>query len=298
MEYRPLELRVGFTVFIATLILIIGLMWFQGFKISRETYELHAIFPMALGATPGDKVYLNGVEMGKVKRVTLRERDVLVTIELSVKAKIPDDSRIVLQTIGIMGERIVTIILGSSPRFLEPGSIMQGVYDPGIAEALAALGNIMGELTQLTKDMQNIATTLTQGDKLKRTVENLADVTAQLNGILKRDTPDIEAGLHSLRRSAERVDGLLARNETNLDTILATAAAAGRDIPGLVKRASRLADSLAALTAKLERNDNTMGGLLADRTLLDQLEKTVKSLDELIADVKAHPKKYLKVSIF
>lgn len=298
MQYKPLELRVGFTVFIATLVLIIGLMWFQGFKISRETYELHAIFPMALGATPGDKVYLNGVEMGKVKRVTLRERDVLVTIEISAKAKVPDDSRIVLQTIGIMGERIVTIMLGGSPRFLEPGSIMQGIYDPGIAEALAALGNIMGELTQLTKDMQKIATTLTQGDKLKRTVENLAKVTEQLGGILERGAPDIEGGIHSLRRSAERVDGLLARNETNLDTILSTYAAVGRDLPALVKRAASLADTLAAITGRLKRGDSTLGALVNDRTLIDRLEKTVKSLDELIADVRANPKKYLKVSIF
>jgi phospholipid/cholesterol/gamma-HCH transport system substrate-binding protein len=298
MEYRPLELRVGFTVFIATLVLIIGLMWFQGFKISRETYELHAVFPMALGATAGDKVYLNGVEMGKVKRVTLRERDVLVTMEISARAKVPDDSRIVLQTIGIMGERIVTIILGASPRFLEPGSLMQGVYDPGIAEALAALGNIMGELTQLTKDMQRIATTLTQGDKLKRTVENLAELTERLDGMLKRDAPDIEAGIRSFRKSAERVDGLLARNETNLDTIFSTYASLGRELPGLVQRASSLADSLTAITAKLQRGDNTLGALMNDRGLVDQLEKTVKSLDELIADVKAHPKKYLKVSIF
>jgi len=298
MEYKPLELRVGLTVFIAVLALTIGLMWFQGFKISRETYELGATFPMALGATPGDKVYLNGVEMGKVKHVRLRERDVLITMEINAKAKIPDDSRIVLQTIGIMGERIVTIILGVSPAFLQPGAVMEGVYDPGIAEALAALGNIMGELTQLTKDMQKIATTITQGDKLKRTVENLAAVTAELNDLLKRDRPEIDAGLRSMRKSAERVDGLLARNETNLDTIMSTYAAVGRDLPELVRRASGLTDSLSVIMGKLQRGDNTLGGLVNDRVLLERLEKTIQSLDDLIADVKAHPKKYLKVSIF
>lgn len=298
MEYKPLELRVGLTVFIATLALVIGLMWFQGFKISRETYELSATFPMALGATPGDKVYLNGVEMGKVKRVRLRERDVLITMEINARAKVPDDSRIVLQTIGIMGERIVTIMLGVSPKFLERGAVMEGVYDPGIAEALAALGNIMGELTQLTKDMQKITTTITQGDKLKRTVENLAEITATLNGILKRDTPEIDAGLRSMRRSAERVDGLLARNETNLDTIMSTYAAVGRDLPELVRRASGLTDSLSVIMGRLQRGDNTLGALVNDRVLLEKLEKTIQSLDELIADVKAHPKKYLKVSIF
>lgn len=298
MQYKSLELRIGLTVFIAALTLTIGLMWFQGFQISRETYELHAVFPMALGATPGDKVYLNGVEMGKIKRVQLRRQDVLVTIELSAKSKIPDDSRILLQTIGIMGERIVTIMLGSSDHYLEPGSIMQGVYDPGVAEALASLGGIMDDLTQLTKDMQRVATILTQGDKLKRTIENLADLTAQLNKFMKNDTPELEAGMRSFRRSADRIDGLLARNETNLDTIFSTYAAIGRDLPGLVKQAAELADNLTTISSKLKRSDNTLGALINDRTLIDHLDKTVKSLDDLIADIKAHPKKYVKMSIF
>ncbi len=298
MQYKSLEMRIGFTVFIAVLALTIGLMWFQGFQISRETYELHAVFSMALGATPGDKVFLNGVEMGKIKRVQLRQRDVLVTIDLSAKAKIPDDSQIVLQTIGIMGERIVTIMLGASDHFLEPGSIMQGVYDPGVAEALASLGGIMGELTSLTKDMQRVATILTQGDKLKRTIENLAELTAQLNQFMKDDSPEIKAGMRSFRRSADRIDGLLARNESNIDTIFSTYATIGRDLPGLVKQAAELADTLTMISSRLGRRDNTLGSLINDRTLIDSLDKTVKSLDDLIADVKANPKKYVKISIF
>jgi phospholipid/cholesterol/gamma-HCH transport system substrate-binding protein len=298
MQYKSLEIKIGFTVFIAILTLTIGLMWFQGFQISRETYRIYASFPMALGATAGDKVYLNGVEMGKIKEVQLRKRDVLVTIELSAKAKVPDDSQILLQTIGIMGDRIVTIVLGSSDHYLAPGSVMQGVYDPGVAEALASLGSIMGQLTQLTKDMQRVSTILTQGDKLKRTIENLAELTDQLNKFMKDDRPDLEAGLRSFRRSADRIDGLLSRNETHIDTILSSYATIGRDLPGLVKQAAELADTLTQISSRLNRNDNTLGALMNDRTLIDSVDKTVKSLDDLIADIKAHPKKYVKLSIF
>jgi phospholipid/cholesterol/gamma-HCH transport system substrate-binding protein len=74
--------------------------------------------------------------------------------------------------------------------------------------------------------------------------------------------------------------------------------AAGKGLPELVRRMTAVTDSLAVLTSSLQRNDNTLGGLMQDRALLDRLEKTVKDLDELVTDVKAHPKKYLKVSIF
>jgi len=298
MEYKSLEIRVGFTIFIASLILIIGLMWFQGFKVGHGKYEIHAIFPMVGGISPGDKVNLNGVEMGSVKQVQLREKDVLLTMEIDAKAKIPDDSRIVLQTVGIMGERIITILLGTSDRFLERGSIMQGTYEPGITEALAFLGAIMDDLALLTKDMQRLATTLTQGDKLKAIVENLVSISDRLHTLIERDAPSFESGVQSLSRSAATVDRILSKNSGNLDTMITSFAAASKDMPELVRRMRALADTLAVITNGLQRNDNTLGALMKDRALMDRLESTVKNLDDLIADVKAHPKKYLKIEIF
>ena len=298
MQYKSLELRVGFTVFIASLVFIIGLMWFQGFKLARHTYEIHAIFPMVGGITRGDKVNLNGVEMGSVKRVVLREKDVLVTMELASSGRIPEDSRIVMQTIGIMGERVVTILLGTSDRFLEPGSIMQGSYDPGVAEALAFLGSIAGELTQLTKDMRRITGTLTQGDNFKNTVENLSAITERLRTSIDKNAPGFDAGMRSFRRSAETVDQLLTKHSGNLDTMITSFTEASKGMPELVRRMRALTDTLASITGTLQEDDTTLGALLSDRTLMDRLEKAVKDLDDLITDIRANPKRYLKVEIF
>jgi len=298
MQYKTLEIRVGVTVFLAALAFIIGLMWFQGFKLARDTYQIHAVFPMVGGITQGDKVNLNGVEMGSVKRVALRDRDVLVTMELFAKARIPDDSRIVLQTVGIMGERIITILLGTSESFLEPGATMEGSYDPGITEALAFLGSITGELTQLTKDMRGITGTLMQGDHFKKTVENLAVSTERLRVILEKNAGDLEVGVRSFRRSAETVDRLLTKHSGSLDTMMTSFAETSQELPELVRRMRAVTDTLASISAKLQQEDNTLGALMNDRKLMDRLETAVKDLDDLITDVKANPKRYLKVEIF
>jgi|WetSurMetagenome_2_1015567.scaffolds.fasta_scaffold15109_4 phospholipid/cholesterol/gamma-HCH transport system substrate-binding protein len=298
MEYKSLEIRVGLTVFVASLILIVGLMWFQGVKVGHGNYRIQATFPMVGGIAPGDKVNLNGVEMGTVKHVKLRAADVLLTMEIRKAAKIPDDSRIVLQTVGIMGERIITVLLGTSDRFLEPGAVMQGTYEPGISEALAFLGGIMDDLTKLTKDMRQIAGTFTQGDKLKSIVDDLTDVSGRLRTLIERDAPGFEAGVHSFQRSAQTVDKMLERNSGNIDTLMTSLSAASRDFPELVRRMRAVTDTLAVIESGLRSKDNTLGALMSDRALMDKLEKTVKGLDDLVADIKAHPKKYLKVSIF
>ena len=63
-------------------------------------------------------------------------------------------------------------------------------------------------------------------------------------------------------------------------------------------RMRAVTDALAEITNSLQKNDNTLGALMSDRALMDKLEKTVKNLDDLVTDVKANPKKYLKVEIF
>lgn len=298
MEYRNLELRVGFTIFIAVLVFTIGLMWFEGFDVGRKTYELHAVFPMVGGIDPGDAVSVNGVEKGEVRRVELRERDVILTMSIDVAARIPEDSRVILQTRGIMGERIVSIILGESEAYLEEGAMLQGVYDSGISEALAATGQVMDKLTTLVDDIGELTDLLTEEGRLKETVRNLAEITEELKKGIGRNMGLMDNGMTAFSRSTERVDSLLARNTARVDSVLYRLDDVSRELPALFDKIGEVTDSLGEIAKRLESNDSTLGALVQDRQLLDKLEKAIKGLDELVTDIKKNPKKYLKIEIF
>jgi phospholipid/cholesterol/gamma-HCH transport system substrate-binding protein len=297
-DERRLELRVGLTIFVAAVVLSVGLLWFQGFEIGKRSYEITAIFPMVGGIDPGYEVNVNGVEKGEVKRVRLVGSDVHIRMAIYTDVRIPDDSQIILQTIGIMGERVVSIILGDSERYLEPGSTMQGIYDPGMSEVLASFGNVMGDLSELTKDISAIAETLTEGEDLRRAVANLAEITDDLKEVLARSTPRLEEGVDTFSKSAKRIDGMLERNEGKIDSVLATMDRASRGIPELVENISAVTESLRDVMKLLESDESTMGALMRDRQLLDRLERTIMSLDELVTDMKANPGRYLKIEVF
>ncbi len=298
MDNKSLELRVGLTIFLAALIFVVGLMWFQGFKISRSTYFLNAVFPMVGGINSGDEVSVNGVEKGEVKRVTLRERDVLLALKLSADVRVPEDSRVILQSIGVMGERIVVILLGESNTFLEPGDTLWGIYDPGISEALASLGNLMEDLTALTVDIRRIAGVLADGEKLESTIDNLASITSKLKSLIEENAPRFEKGITSFSRSAERVDEFLDRNTEHLDSVVVSLRDMTEELPDLLVKLRDVTGSLTEIARYLETDDSTLGALLRDRELLTKLETTIDSLDELINDIRANPKKYLKLEIF
>ncbi|MCK4537957.1 MAG: MCE family protein [Candidatus Krumholzibacteria bacterium] len=298
MEYKALELRVGFTIFIAVMIFTIGLMWFEGFKLGGEKYEFYAIFPMVGGIDPGDAVHVNGVEKGEVKSVSLREQDVIITMELDTSARIPEDSKVVLQTRGIMGERIVSIIMGSSDVMLEGGALLEGVYDPGISEALAAVGNVIEEITRLVDDIEMVTRQLTDGERLSNAIDNLAGVSERVRNALDRNMGSMDSGIASFSRSASRIDSMLARNTAHVDSMMLRFDDVSRALPGLIDNISKVTSTLGELVARLETNDNTMGALLQDRELLDRLEKTIGGLDSLVTDIRENPKKYLKLEIF
>ncbi len=298
MENKTLEIRVGFTIFIAALVFTIGLMWFEGFEVGRKTYELHAVFPMVGGIDPGDAVNVNGVERGEVKHVSLRNRDVIITMAIAVSTRIPEDSRVVLQTRGIMGERVVSIILGGSQVFLDPGAMLTGVYDPGISEALASIGTVINDLSKLASDIDRIAEMMTEGENLKKTIENMAIITGDLKSWIEQNSGMIRDGVNSFSVSATRIDSMLARNITGMDSLFARLENASRRLPVLFEKITEVAVALSEVTERLNSDDNTMGALLSDRVLLDRLEKAVTGLGDLVEDIKKNPKKYLTVEIF
>lgn len=297
-DERKLELRVGLTIFIAAVVLSVGLLWFQGFEIGKRSYELNAVFPMVGGIDPGDEVNVNGVEKGEVKRVALVGADVHIKMAIYTEVRIPEDSQIILQTIGIMGERVVSIVLGSSDRYLEPGATLQGIYDPGMSEVLASFGNIMGDLSELSRNISAIAETMTEGDDLRKAVGNLAVITEDLKEALSRSMPRFEEGVDSFSKSANRVDRLLVRNEEKIDSMLGRMERTSRGLPELVENIADVTESMSEILALLESDESTMGALMNDRKLLDRLERTIESLDELVTDIKANPKRYLKVEVF
>lgn len=297
MEYKSLELKVGFTVFIAVLAFSVGMMWLEGFKLRGERYEVHAVFPMVGGVSSGDAVNVNGVERGEVTKVSLRDRDVIVSMSIDIDTKIPEDSKVVLQTQGIMGERIVTIIVGRSEVIMEPGSMIEGVYDPGISEALSSMGKVMEDLHWLTADIREIALVL-RGEEIAETLRNLADASEEITIMIRDLSPDLKSGAASFSSSAARADSMMARNEAKFDSIIVNLDEAAKMMPALAENIGELSTALKEVTDKLNSTDNTMGTLLNDKELLIKLEAAITGLDELVTDIKANPKKYLKVEVF
>ena len=231
-----LYFSVGLVVLLAIVILVFG-MFFLNEKDPRETFHTYYLrFTQVSTLVLDDPVKVNGVKMGKVEDISLAGHRVVVRIRLRTDVKIPKDSEIRVQNIGIMGERQIGMILGDAESYWAPGDTINGQFDAGIAEALGMVN---------TTDPQ-----------LKKSLASLNEVMGKVDALVEGVKPPI--------------DGLFA----NADKVIGNA-------DGLVNELEGVTKHLDELIAKVQSKDNTVGVLLSDRKLHDDLVKTVHSADSL-----------------
>ena len=272
-----LYFSVGLVVLLAIFILIFG-MFFLNEKDLRETFDVyHLRFTQVSTLVLDDPVKINGVKLGRVESIELSGHRVVVTVRLKSNVKIPKDSEIRVQNIGIMGERQIGMILGDSEEYYVPGDTITGQFDAGIAEALG----LAGEVCDSTKVLLEAVKTALNGtianpefqDRFKTLLvkaENLEDRLMSLAN-LNKVTLKVNELVDGVK---EPINGLFA----GTDKVMGNANHLISELEGVTKHLDGL---IAKVQSKMDSKDNTVGILLNDRQLHDDLVKTVRSADSL-----------------
>ncbi|PWJ64045.1 MULTISPECIES: MlaD family protein [unclassified Fibrobacter] len=288
-KYSALYFSVGLVVILALVILVFGI-FFLNEKDPRETFNTFYLrFTQVSTLVLDDPVKVNGVKLGKVEKIELSGHRVVVTVRLRTDVKIPTDSEIRVQNIGIMGERQIGMILGDSTTYFAPGDTINGQFDAGIAEALGLAGEVCDSTKVLLESVkQALGQTITNPEFQERfktllvKAEALEDRTMKL---LNTTDPQIKKSLDGLNQVTVKVNELIDGVKppidnmfANTDKLMGNADKLMGELEGVTKH---LDDLLANVQKKINSKDNTAGILLNDRALHDDLVKTIHSADSL-----------------
>lgn len=280
-----LYFSVGLVVLLAIVILVFG-MFFLNEKDPRETFNTFYLrFTQVSTLVLDDPVKVNGVKMGKVEDISLAGHRVVVRIRLRTDVKIPKDSEIRVQNIGIMGERQIGMILGDEEAYFAPGDTINGQFDAGIAEALGLAGEVCDSTKVLLESVKlALNGTIANPDFQERfrtlltKAENLED---RLMTMVNTTDPQLKKSLASLNEVMGKVDALVDGVKPPIDNLFANADKTIGHADALVGQLEGVTKHLDDLIAKVQSKDNTVGILLSDRKLHDDLVKTVHSADSL-----------------
>jgi phospholipid/cholesterol/gamma-HCH transport system substrate-binding protein len=280
-----LYLSVGLVVLLAIVILVFG-VFFLNEKDPRETFNhFYLRFTQVSTLVLDDPVKVNGVKLGKVENIELAGHRVVVTVRLRTDVKIPKDSEIRVQNIGIMGERQIGMILGDLEEYFSPGDTIDGQFDAGIAEALGLAGEVCDSTKVLLESVKAALNgTIASPDFQERfntllvKAENLED---RLMSLVNTTDPQLKKSLASLNEVTVKVGELVDNVKPPIDNVFAGADKVMENANGLIADLEGVTKHLDELIARVQSTDNTVGTLLHDKTLHDDLVKTVHSADSL-----------------
>ena len=183
---RALELKVGIFVFIGMIILVVFVLMIGDFRLINPGYKFKISFGFANGVTVSAPVRLSGVEVGEVKGINIgynkETKKPLVLIDVWVKkdAKIPDDSRVWVNMLGLLGEKYIEIIPGENYNYLlNEDSLIVGEDPISIQELTDLSREIALQIGEMVEDVSLTLDKLntTTFDKLNTTLDSFNTTT-------------------------------------------------------------------------------------------------------------------------
>ena len=293
------EVLIGALVIVALAILIFGINFLKGVNIFKATNYYYATYTNVEGLALSAPVNLNGYKIGLVRDMHYDyDRPGQVTVEISVdkSLRLPKGTRAVLAS-DLLGTASISLQLGNAADgYCTVGDTISSAVNSGMMAALS--DNLLPAVNAIVPKVDTLLTslnTLVANPALRTSVERLDDITAQLNASL--------ASLRSVMAAMGPIAGDMKSITQNVDTItgdLAVVSARLREAPVdsmLVDLGATIAH-LEELTAQLNNPDSSVGKLLNDPALYDNLNATIASLDSIFVDVKRNPKRYINIKVF
>lgn len=302
------EVKIGIFALVMLFSLWAGIRFLSGIDIFSRNIIYYATYENVSGLQTAAPITIHGVKVGTIESITFdpsKGSDVKVALSVKRQYRLPVDTRAVIYDNGIMGGKAIMLELGSSNEILKRGD--QIISDGG-SDMISSIGNELGDLKgklsvvadNLATALANINTLVEQNtDNLSGTISNLNSISASLDGVLKSERKNIEGIVTSLNGLAEMLD----QNTERFDRIIGNVDAVAEQleqakVDSLVKAFTSTADNLSHMLASINAGEGSVGELMNDKELYDNLAAASGNLSALLADLKEHPARYVHFSVF
>lgn len=309
------ETKVGVLTAVSIALLFLGFNLLKGKSIFSSGKTIYAVYSQVNGLQPSNAVQVNGLVVGNVASLDVMDKSagkILVTITIKKKIDIPHNS-VARITSDLLGSKAVQIDFGNANEYLKDGDTVYAAVDGSITDALkeqlsplvTKLEVTLGSVDSVLMTVNSIFDTTTKGNlrdaiaNLNTTMGNFSRTSASLNrmldaqnGSVARTFSNFESISGNLKNNNEKITGILNNAEKT------TSALANGNLDKTLLDLQKMAASLNATMAKLNSTDGTAGLLLNDKKVYNNLQASLGSLNKLLEDLKANPKRYVHFSLF
>ena len=291
------EIKIALVAIAGIVILFFGMNFLKGMSMFTEKNTYFATFDDISGLSASAPIFANGYQVGIVKDIQFDytgEKGIVVLFSLNDKMRLPAGTTATIASdfMGNVKMNLVMNAIDAPKSFLNQGDTIRGAVSDGLMSRAAA---IIPQVEQMLPKIDSILMNLNalSGDPaLARSLHNVETITADLT----TSTRQLNTLMNSLN---QQVPALTAKADGVLDNAQQlTKNLAELDVNATMQRVDQTIANVQAITQQLNNPDGTVGLLMRDPTLYNRLNETMKSAEQLLNDIREHPKRYINVSVF
>ncbi|MFQ6112752.1 MAG: MlaD family protein [bacterium] len=291
------EARAGLIIILSVLILVSGLAFLKEYTFRKEEYEIVALFDTVIGLDKDDPVIVSGLKIGKVQSMHLREDKVAVTLGIDARYRLPEDSKAILKNLTLLGEKAIEIKRGHSAEILPAAAVIEGTLEADIFELTEAAAPIGEDLVVLLKRFRSTFDEEAQTN-IQTSLKNFKSISSDVAQNIGKDMEELRGAIENMSIAAQNIKAITNPKEKNVDEVLSNLQASSANLKEASERIRNSSSSLEKILGQLEKGEGTVGRLLMDDKIYNNLERISTRLDSLVLDVKKNPRKYIKIELF
>ena len=310
------EFKIGLAFLVTLAAFYWGVNFLKGVDIFSTSRKIYAVYPKVNGLMRSNPVTINGLNVGKVSKITFtNDTSKFLVVEMSITHDVPISKNSVAQIYSsdLLGSKAVEIILGNSKDFVKNGDTLHSESKASLedevskqvlplkvkAEALmgsfdtllTVFNQVMNEETRdnLIKSFASIRNTIKH---LEVTTSTIDTIVTNQKGRMSEIITNIESITHNIKSNNQQITNAINNVSKMTDTLAAA------NLSKTISTTQRALQNFEQITDKINKGKGSLGMLINNDSLYNQLEGSSRNLNLLLQDLKAHPKKYVHFSVF
>ena len=289
------EIKIALVAIVGILVMYFGINFLKGMNLFSTNNAYYMTFDDIQGLGASTPIYADGYKVGTVDGLEYDYKEngpIKVKVDINKDLRIPQGSKAEIVK-DLMGNLQVNLLLANNPRErVEPGGVIPGAVNGGMMDKAANLIPVVEKMLPKLDSILTSVNALLADPALAVSLHNVETITSNLT-VSTRELNTLMAGLN------KQVPGMIGKANGVLDnTNRLTANLASLDVQGTLNKVNQTLESAHQFTEKLNSNQGSLGLLMNDTKLYDNLTSTMSHADSLVIDLKAHPKRYVHFSVF
>ena len=303
MKYSK-EFKIGVFVVVVMIASFFLINYLRGEDLMNREIDIVSHYDNAEGLVASAPVYIKGYKAGKVTEVLYRPQtgDFEVTCSVRKEFEVPQDSRMIIYGVDIMGGKGVKIELGTSEINVEDGGNLTGGVEPSLVDGLA--GEIGPLLSKVSTTLDSLGVTVAGVNRVLN--ENNTNSISRTIAHLEKIMTDVEGIVSAIGGKSSELESFLSNLATLSDSFNCVAAKVDTTVAGVNDILKTVNDahienvivSLNTLLENINDPDGTVKKLFTEDSIHNSVDELLNDVDTLVKKIQENPKKYIKISVF